>query len=339
MEQVTLTLDDVREVAAKALATAGMSAGNVEIMADLVTRAERDGCHAHGLFRIPGYVTSMASGRCNGAAEPVVEDAGPGLVKVDAQDGFAPVAHAAGRPMLVEKARSQGIAVMALFNNYNFNALWCDIEPLAEDGLVAIACANTRAFMAPWGGRTPLFGTNPFAFACPRRDKPPMVFDMATAASARGEIMIAARDGHQVAEGLGVDREGNATTDPSAILEGAQLAFGGYKGAAIVLMVELLGGILTGGLSSTESSEQFAAYNDGGPSNAGECVIAIDPGGFHGGNADRFLERAEVLFGAILADGARLPGDRRHDARPRTEKDGIAIPKALHDQLKKLGGG
>ena len=59
---------------------------------------------------------------------------------------------------------------------------------------------------------------------------------------ARGEIMIAARDGHSVPHGTGIDSNGKDTTvtDPRAILDGgAQLAFGGYE-QALAMMVELL---------------------------------------------------------------------------------------------------
>ncbi len=70
---------------------------------------------------------------------------------------------------------------------------------------------------------------------------PPMVFDRASAAMARGEILIAARDGHELPAGVGVDKDGNLTTDTNAILEGgAILPFGGYRGSAIAMMVELL---------------------------------------------------------------------------------------------------
>ena len=74
-----------------------------------------------------------------------------------------------------------------------------------------------------------------------------MVFDYATSASARGEIQVAARDGHSIPEGWALDKDGNPTTDPAAALEGVQLPFGGHKGNAIMIMVELLSAGLTGG--------------------------------------------------------------------------------------------
>ncbi len=49
--------------------------------------------------------------------------------------------------------------------------------------------------MTPAGGSRPLFGTNPIAFGWPRPNRPPFLFDMATSATARGEIELHRRTG------------------------------------------------------------------------------------------------------------------------------------------------
>ena len=138
-----------------------------------------------------------------------------------------------------------------------------------------------------------------------------MVFDYATSASARGEIQVAAREGHSIPKGWALDKDGNDTTDPVAALEGVQLPFGGHKGNAIMIMVELLSAGLTGGNFCFEAQEQVDAFggHDAGPSNAGQIFILIDPKGFH----ETFLDRVEVLFGKILAqEGDASSGDRRY---------------------------
>ncbi len=314
----------------------GAAQENAAAVAEVMTLAERDGCPSHGLFRLPGYVASLRSGRADGGAVPVVEDRAPSIVAVDARNGFAPPALLAGRGPLIEKARAQGVAFLGIRNSLHFAALWPDVEPLAEAGLVAIAMVDSQSFLPPWGGARALYGTNPVAFACPRAEGPPMVWDQASSALARGEIMIAARDGHEVPAGAGRDADGAPTTDPKAILEGGtQLPFGGYKGASIALMVELLAAGLTGGNFGFESTAEHNA--DGGPSNAGECIIAIDPAKTSG---EDFLGRVEGLFQRILGDGeARLPGDRRHANRARANREGIEVPDALYDKITALRQG
>ncbi|MEC7536951.1 MAG: Ldh family oxidoreductase, partial [Pseudomonadota bacterium] len=204
--------------------------------------------------------------------------------------------------------------------------------------LICLTMSTSQSFVAPWGGNKALFGTDPIAFACPRAGKPPMVFDYATSASARGEIQVAAREGHSIPKGWALDKDGNDTTDPAAALEGVQLPFGGHKGNAIMIMVELLSAGLTGGNFCFEAQEQVDAFggHDAGPSNAGQIFILIDPKGFH----ETFSDRVEALFGKILAqEGTRIPGDRRYANRARSATDGIECQAALHQQILDMRGG
>lgn len=99
------------------------------------------------------------------------------------------------------------------------------------------------------------FGTNPLSFAWPRPGHNPVVYDMATASMAMGDVQIAARDGREVPLGTGLDEHGELTTDPAAIAKGVLLPFGGYKGSAIALMVELLAAGMTGEQFSFEARE------------------------------------------------------------------------------------
>lgn len=337
-DTVHMSLDEVRALSTEVLIANGMSEANAIIIADVVTQAEADGTHSHGLFRVPGYVTSMRSGRMNGKAVPEVTEKSPGLVAVDSKNGFSPPAIIAGKPLAIEKAKSQGIAALGLRNNGNLNALWWEAEHFGDAGLICLTMSTSQSFVAPWGGNKALFGTDPIAFACPRAGKPPMVFDYATSASARGEIQVAAREGHSIPKGWALDKDGNDTTDPAAALEGVQLPFGGHKGNAIMIMVELLSAGLTGGNFCFEAQEQVDAFggHDAGPSNAGQIFILIDPKGFH----ETFLDRVEALFGKILAqEGTRIPGDRRYANRARSATDGIECQAALHQQILDMRGG
>jgi delta1-piperideine-2-carboxylate reductase len=334
--EVRLTLDEVYQLTTETLTALGASDDNAGAVADVITAAERDNCKSHGLFRLPGYSIALKNGRIDGKSVPEVNELAPAVVQIDAKGGFAPLALKVGRAPLAEKARSQGIAAMPIINSHHFAALWFEVEALAADGLVAFAFVNSRSFVAPAGGSKPLFGTNPMSFGWPRKGKPPLVFDQASSASARGEIMIHKRDGKSIPEGWAVDADGNPTTDPEAGLAGAQLPFGGYKGSAIALMVELM----AAGLPRNHLAFEAAADDpgDGGPSKGGELLMAMDPSRFVGdGDADASLDHVEPLFERILGQGGtRLPSDRRYEARKRTPTEGITIPQKLHDDILAL---
>ena len=133
-DTVHMSLDEVRALSTEVLIANGMSEANAMVIADVVTQAEADGTHSHGLFRVPGYVTSMRSGRMDGKAVPEVTDKSPGLVAVDSKNGFSPPAIMAGKPLAIEKAKSQGIAALGLRNNGNLNALWWEAEHFGDAG-------------------------------------------------------------------------------------------------------------------------------------------------------------------------------------------------------------
>lgn len=335
MDNVRMTLDECRALAVEVLEANGCDAPNAGAIAETITAAERDRALSHGLFRLPGYVTSLRNGKVNGRAAPKPERLGPTVVRVHGDNGYTPLAHRIGLPILAEAARESGMAALAILRTCHFAALWPETEALATEGLVAFAFTSSPPYLAPAGGRRPFFGTNPMSFAWPRKGRPPMVFDQASAAMARGEVVMAAQEGREVPEGVGIDAEGRPTTDPEAILKGAQLPFGGYKGSAIALMVDLLAGPLIGEVTSVEAGEED--NGDGTAALGGELILALDPARF---GADDPLAHGERLFARLLAEeGVRLPGDRRLRARAETPRTGIEVPRPLYQRIQALRAG
>ena len=333
-EEVTLPLDEVTQISIDVLKAGGLSDDHAHAIAEVVYAGQRDECHSHGMYRLLGCVRSVKEGKVNPNAVPDVLDHAPAVVRVDAHFGFSPLAFERGKPLLVEKARRTGLAAMAINNCYHFSALWPEVEAISADGLVALAMTPSHSWVAPAGGSKPVFGTNPIAFAWPRPDGPPFVFDFATSAIARGEIELHRRAGKPIPAGWAIDREGNPTSDPTAALAGAMLTFGGHKGSALSAMIELMAGPLIGDLTSAESM----AFDEGvgaAPCH-GELILAFDPKVFLGTDAAQHVARAETMFESIVGQGARLPSQRRYEARERSKVNGVRIPKALYDDLQAL---
>lgn len=330
-DTVALSLDEVRALAHRVLAQLGLSERQIGPVAETIVSGERDECGAHGIYRLLSCAHTIKAGKVVLDAEAVVQDMAPALVRVDGGGGYAQLAFDLGRPILSEKARNCGIAALGLNNCVHFAALWPEVEALAEEGFVAFAFTPSHAWVAPAGGTRPLFGTNPIAFAWPRPDKPPFVFDFATSAVARGEIELHRRADKPIPLGWGLDPEGNPTTDAAAALAGSMLTFGGHKGSALSAMVELIAGPLIGDMTSVES----IAADDGANASplGGELIIAIDPRSFLGAAAAEHLVRAEQIFDGITGQGARLPSVRRYEARARSLANGVRVSKKLYDDI------
>ncbi|MCX8477547.1 MAG: Ldh family oxidoreductase [Sphingomonas sp.] len=330
-----MTLDALRSLARAKLRAAGLAGEHADAVAETMVAGERDGCASHGIYRLLVADRSIRAGVVVSDAVPRVSEPKAGLVQVDGGGGFAQLAFARGAPLLIEKARANGISALALNNVVHFAALWPEVEALAGQGLVALAFTPSHAWVAPAGGTKPVFGTNPIAFGWPRPGREPFVFDFATSAVARGEIELHRREGRAVPEDWGYDAEGRGTTEAEAVLNGAMRTFGGHKGSALAAMVELLAGPLIGDMTSAESIA--ADKGRGGSPIGGELILAIDPAGFLGAAVQAHLTRAEAMFAAIEGQGARLPSQRRYAARARSLAEGVTIPAALYADIMAIG--
>ncbi len=337
-DRVHMTLDAVRAYARATLARVGLAPAHVTAVAETIVAGERDGCGAHGLYRLLVAAHSVACGVVVPDAVPVLlEPRAGGVVRVDGRCGFAQLAFDTGCDALVDAARANGIAALAITNVVHFAALWPEVEALVDRGLVALAVTANHAWVAPAGGTRPVFGTTPIAFGWPRAGGVPFVFDFATSAVARGEIELHRRAGTPVPADWGHAPDGGDTTDPAEVLAGAMRTFGGHKGSALALMVELLAGPLLGDLTSAESIA-WDAGRKGSPL-GGELIVALDPAGFLGAAAAEQMARAESVFAAIEGQGARVPGARRHALRPVSESDGVWVSRALLDDIDRTTGG
>ena len=315
MNTTPLELENIYDLAYKALSNNGCDHFNADSVATTVSHAERDGSVSHGLFRIPGYVASLKSKKVNGESRPTNTFLTQNAIRVEGDYGFAPVGIKVGLPELIKTTNKHGVGVLTITNTHHFAALWHETEALAENNLIGIACTAYKPSVAPAGAKKPLFGTNPISFAWPRKNNTPVVYDMATSTMAMGEVQVAARDGHKVPYGTGLNKDGEKTDDPAQIANGGVLlTFGDYKGSAIAMMIELLAAGLVGDLFSFEAKEED--NNDGGPARGGEFIMALSPELIAGQNwnehADSFFEQMTSL------DGVRLPGQRRHNNRNNT---------------------
>ncbi|MEP6986832.1 MAG: Ldh family oxidoreductase [Chloroflexota bacterium] len=197
--------------------------------------------------------------------------------------------------LAIQKAGEHGIGIVGTNNtNSSTGAIGYYASQIAQAGYIGLVFSGSGEYMAMHGSYQPIFGTNPLAFGIPTTGKP-IVFDMATASIARFGIVEAKTAGRSIPEGVAYDNKGEITTDPAAALGGAIRAFGGYKGAALALLVE----VLTHPLVSTTPDGK------GHKSDWGNLLLVIDPELLVDG--DTFAERTSSLV-QRLKDAQKLPG-------------------------------
>jgi (2R)-3-sulfolactate dehydrogenase (NADP+) len=330
-----LTLAEAQALAERVLIANRTSKEAAAATARALVRAEADGQAGHGLSRLPSYSAQTRVGKVDGYAVASLARPAPAALIVDAAHGFAYPAIDLAIEGLAEAATACGVAVATITRSHHFGQVGAHVERLAEQGFLAFAFANSPKAMAFHGGRRPMLGTNPLAFASPVPEGAPLVLDMALSEVARAKVVAAEREGRPIPLGWAVDSEGNPTTDAKAALGGAMVAMGGPKGAALALMVELLTGALAGGAYGWEASSFLD--DEGPPPGVGQVLMAIDPAPFGG---DQVIARVGVLLAAMAEEeGVRPPGQRRLAARARAAAEGLALTPAFYAELLALAGG
>ena len=136
--------------------------------------AEARGLGSHGLSRVPQYAAHLMNGRADGAAVPKVVRERGGAALVDAGSGLAFAACDLAVQEAVGRARTNGVAFVAVTNSHHFGAAAWHLEAVGQAGLVGLGLTNSPAAMPAWGGKRALFGTNPIAAVFPRRGHSPM---------------------------------------------------------------------------------------------------------------------------------------------------------------------
>lgn len=324
-----ISWNDAENLAQTVLASAGFTAPHIEVMARNMLDAQAQECHSHGLYRLISCYKAARAGGVDPAALPEITDVAPAIVRADAKGGCSLLAFSRAADLLVSKADTAGIAALAISRCYHYSALWWEVEHLARRGVVAMAMTPTHPYVAPFGGLSPLLGTNPLAFSWPRQGDEPYTFDFATSAAARGEVELRARAGESLPPNWAIDAAGEQTTDADAALGGALLTFGGHKGSAISTMIELLAGPLIGDLTSHRTAPAGSGSTLGAVH--GELVLAFSPTLFGADHAG-----AEALFDKILGTGARLPSQRRRAAGGRSAGGTLRVEAGLLKELEQM---
>jgi len=326
--------EELLQLARNALEKAGANPAMAAAAAKHLLHAEEHGLPTHGLSRVPFYCGFLKNARADGAARPAMLSERAGVCLIDNRDGLPYESAEWAVREAIERARRNGIGFAGITNSAHVGVLGIHLLPVAQQGMVGVAFTNSPAAIPAWGGRKALFGTDPVAFAFPRRRKDPLVIDLALTTVVRGKIMLAMQKGERIPEGWAMDRDGKPTTDPKEAIEhGSLYPIGGAKGAMLALAFELVCTALTGAAIGAEADSFFA--DKGNKPRIGHAFLAIDPGALAG--HDRYFERVETVVSAMLQDeGVRLPGSRRFASEKKLRAEGIEIAEDLLSKIEKL---
>ncbi|MDG4822986.1 Ldh family oxidoreductase [Asanoa sp. WMMD1127] len=298
--------------------------------------ADLCGHDSHGVRRLVPYLAAVRQGALDPLARPVVYSHDGSTARVDGRRGFGQLAAHAAVDTALDLAARHGTAVVAVGNANHVGRLGEYVERIADADAIGIAVCNADSTVAPYGGRERLLGTNPLAWAAPRAaGRPAVVTDFATAATAEGKLALSAARGDRVPDGQLVGADGAPSTDPGDFYAGgALLPFGGHKGYALSVMIEIVGGLLSG--AGVSSLPGYDATN-------GTVFVAVDIARFL--PAHEFRESTERFCRRLAGTeptGDRpvlVPGEKEAATRATRTRDGIPLAGATWRALADLPGG
>lgn len=324
---ITVSIETALDLCERAALAYGASRPVASSLAAATVAAEARGQASVGIRHLFDYLDAMAEGRLDGRADPLLTRPTAAIIKSDARGGIAHRGFDQAFEELAAAARSVGVALFTQRNAYTCGALGYFAERLAQRGLVAIAAANAPALVAAGGARKPIYGTNPLAFAAPQAHGPVLLIDQASSVTAYVNIRAAAEAGTPLPEGWALDEVGEPTTDPSAALKGALLAFGGARGGNIALMVEILAA-MSGGSWSLDAP----SFLEGNRSPAvGMLIVAINPQLLD----DDFDTRLSTQLKRLaVGHSVFIPGIEKAEALRKSVEHGLSVGADLIQKLR-----
>lgn len=332
-DHVRLSIEDASALSDRALVRLGLPMEEARaVTAHLVDAA----CCGYAFAGLPRILEMAKDPTIGGPRRPmrVVKETAVSML-LDGGDrvGYYTV-YEAGLKAL-EKAQTSGIAVVGLHNSIRYSGrIAYYLEPAARAGFVAMLFSSALPTVAPEGGARPMLGTNPIAIALPTSTHP-VIFDMGTAAIARGDVSLHAFLGKELPEGVAIGPDGMPTRDARQAIQGSILPFGGrdsHKGYGLSLMVQSLS-LLAG-----------ASFQSGGVQEWAQLFIVFDPDLLVSRN--RFRTDMDELVARIKATPRRpgvgeirIPSERAFRLREKSRVEGIEISREVYEGIRKIAEG
>jgi len=302
-------IDSIKNISYKILFELGVPHDDAEIIVDTIIYAHQRGKGTHGIGRIPIYARKIKEGLMTAETKLCEIKNNFAISLYDAQHGFGQVAAYKGMEIAIKKASQYGVGVVGVRHSNNFGTAGFFVDLAAENNMIGFIFANSPPAIAPTGGKTPIFGTNPIGIGFPGgHDKPAVILDMATSTAARGKIRLAAKNGESIPSGWALDSDGNPTTDPIEALKGSMIPLGGHKGFGLSLIVDVIAGLLTG---AAFGGDVKPLNHKDGLSDYGHLIMAINIASFI--DFTEYLNKMDYLTKRVKECGEEnhvfLPGE------------------------------
>lgn len=298
------------------------------------------GVDSHGVLRVPAYVKRLRKRAMNPQPKPHIVRGGQAFEVLDGDDGPGFIVGRDAMLRAVELAETHQVGVVGAIRSNHFGAAALYARLAAQRGMVGIAMTNVIPNIVAPGGRKPVTGNNPLAIAIPTYGDFPFVLDMSMSSVAGGKLLLASKKGEKIPLDWATDKEGRPTDDPDQAFAGFLLPMGGFKGLGLSYAVDILCGLITGGVFGDQMKSMYAHPDD--PSLTGHLMIALNLSNLL--TPDEMKTRMTGFYQRIKAspmwEGRGemfMPGEIEYRQAQARRAHGIPLPPKLYTELVALG--
>jgi ureidoglycolate dehydrogenase (NAD+) len=322
--------DDLETYCTRAMEQAGLSKEDAAVSARVLTTTESWGVHTHGTRQIRPLMKNVRDGRIDAKARATVSTEGPAFAVVDGNHAMPPATACQAMDTAIRKAKDMGIAYVGVTRSSHFGAAgYYATMALAHD-MIGVAMTNTDPWMTVPGGKGPILGTNPIAYAIPAGAEKPVFLDIATSSVAVTKILAAKALGKSLPDKWLVDEDGIPTNDPSQYPgRGALLPMAGHKGYGLAVLVETLTAVMTG--AAFLNGVKCWLFDIPDRANQGHAFVAINVSAMM--PLANFKQRMDAMIREIksapkAADPGRiyLPGEMEWERQDKAKREGMELP-------------
>jgi LDH2 family malate/lactate/ureidoglycolate dehydrogenase len=330
---------DLRDFAAKLLTAAGTDAQEASTIAEVLVWADLAGRSTQGVWRLTVLLPRLRGGFVRSPCSPNFTRKTDAIVSVDGHDGFGQYVGHVAMARAIELARAGGMGVAAVRNSNHYSAGAYYAQLAAREGLIGFAFTNATRRVAPYGGLSPLFGTNPVSFGAPLPNGRSVLIDFSTGAMAGSVIRKATETNEPIPVGVAIDEHGGPVTDPKEAQRATLLPFGGAKGYCLSFLVEILTGVLTESLMSFQIPTMHEKIQSA--ARIGHFFLVIDIATLL--PLEEYYKRMDMLVAAVRSSRPQtgvaeilIPGETRWCHYTAQLKDGVLLDSKTIASLKAL---
>jgi LDH2 family malate/lactate/ureidoglycolate dehydrogenase len=257
----------------------------------------------------------------------------------DGDNGPGQIVGRAAMERAIELAKTYNVGIVEAFHSNHFGAAATYSRMAVAQGMLGVAMTNVVQNMVAPGGSKPIIGNNPFSVAVPTYGDFPFVLDISFSAVSGGKLLLASKKGEKIPRDWGTDKFGRSTDDPDEAFNGFLLPVGAYKGLGLAYVVEILTGVLSGGVFLDAMKGMYKYPDD--PSLTSHMMMAVnisaimDPGEL----GNRMTEFTQKIHTSPMWDNQQemlIPGELEYRSMQARKANGIPLPQNLYEELVSL---